>query len=124
METLNAWIRGVVTVLLVLGVGAWLFVVSLKLGTVPVVDSAGNVILDEYQRAKDILLVVLPLVTTAMGYWFGAQGKDKAEDRADKAVEEKAAVLAATGDPALLERVRAKYGEALGVPSGPERTTK
>lgn len=109
MERLNAWIRGIVTVAILLVAGWWLYQVSMRLGTAPTKDGQGNVLVDEYQRAKDILLVVLPLVTTAVGYWFGVQGKEKAEDKADQAKEEAKAIVATSEDSDLLSKAREKY---------------
>jgi hypothetical protein len=79
--------RVLITTGLFLFVAWWLFVVSGHLGDAPVVDKQGNVVMDEFQRTKDILLVVLPLLTTALGYWFGSEGKDKAEDAAKEATK-------------------------------------
>jgi hypothetical protein len=41
----------------------WPYVVYQHLGIKPEGDTAGKVVLDEFQRSKDILLVVLPLFT-------------------------------------------------------------
>ena len=70
----------------------------------------GNVV-DQYQRAKDILLVVLSLVSTTFGYWFGVHGKERAEDRADKAQTKLNAVVS-NAPPEALEQARQKYPEA------------
>jgi hypothetical protein len=112
MERLNAVARAAFTAALVLVTIWWLVEVSSRLGTAPTKDDDGNIIVDEYQRAKDILLVVLPLLTTAIGYWFGAQGKDEAEAKAQKSQEETKAVIAASTDPQLLPRARELYPRA------------
>jgi hypothetical protein len=78
-------VRGFITAAVLLITVWWLWEVSRRIGTEPVKDDAGNVTVDEYQRAKDILLVVLPLVTTAFGFWFGSHGKEKAEKKAEDA---------------------------------------
>ena len=67
----------------------WLWVVAQKLSIQPQLSDDGKVIFDEYSRSKDVLLVVLPLLTLALGYWFGSAGAAKAEEKADKA-EDKA----------------------------------
>jgi hypothetical protein len=79
--------RVLITTGLFVFVAWWLFVVAGHLGDSPLVDKQGNVVMDEFQRTKDILLVVLPLLTTALGYWFGSEGKDKAEDAAKEATK-------------------------------------
>lgn len=122
MEKLNGWVRGLVTLVILSMTLWWLVVVGARLGTPPVMGEGGAVLVDEYARAKDILLVVLPLTTTAFGFWFGVQGKDKAEEKADraeekadKAVGESKALIASSTDPELLQRARDTYPEAFGV---------
>ena len=63
----------------------WLAVVASLLGVGPTNDKAGKLLFDPFQRSKDILLAVMPLPTVALGYWFGAAGKQEAEKKADKA---------------------------------------
>src|SRR4051812_50174396 len=86
--------RVLITTGLFVFVAWWLFVVAGHLGDSPVVDQQGNVVMDEFQRTKDILLVVLPLLTTALGDWFGSGGKDKgggaAQEGAEKAKAQQA----------------------------------
>ncbi|RMB60212.1 hypothetical protein [Tessaracoccus antarcticus] len=116
------WFRPVLTLILLVLAAWWLFEVSMRIGTAPTRDTAGTTVVDEYQRAKDILLVVLPLTATALGYWFGAQGKASAENKAAKA-DEKAnqataaltAVVATSREPELLNHARTKYPEAFGL---------
>ncbi len=78
-------VRLVITLLVTVIVGFWLVMVAQRLHIAPVVSTDGTVIYDEFVRAKDILIAVLPLLTLALGYWFGAQGADKAEKKADEA---------------------------------------
>jgi hypothetical protein len=111
VDKLNIWFRGIFTVAILLAAAWWLYVVASKLGKAPTKDAQGNVV-DEYQRAKDVLLVVLPLVTTAIGYWFGAQGKEKAEEKASQANDQSRAIAAVSGDPDILAKARAKYPSA------------
>lgn len=118
------WIQTIVRAsltLILLGLSIWwLAEVASRLGTAPTKDTKGNIIVDQYQRAKDILLVVLPLVTTALGYWFGSQGKDKAETAANAAKDETqntkeqlAGVKAVVStNPELLERAKHLYPKA------------
>ena len=77
--------RVIITAGLVVFVAWWLYLVARHIGDAPVVDTHGDVVLDKFQRAKDILLVVLPLLTTALGYWFGSEGKDQAEGKVKQA---------------------------------------
>jgi hypothetical protein len=85
------WFRdigaGITTVLIFVMLIWWLVVVSRYVGTSPVVDAKGNIIQDTFGNAKDILLAILPLATTAIGYWFGSQGTTQAQDTADHATK-------------------------------------
>lgn len=65
----------------------WLALVAQRLNVQPVVKE-GTVILDEFQRAKDILLVVLPLFSATVAYFVGNQGAEKAKEDAKTAKEE------------------------------------
>ena len=56
---------------------------------------------DEFQRAKDIFVLVLPLLTTAVGYWLGSQGTAKAEEKTEVAQKQKEALLGAGSDDLL-----------------------
>jgi hypothetical protein len=114
VETINTWIRGSLTFLLLVLTVWWLTKVADHLSTAASVDDAGNVTLDPFQRSKDILLVVLPLLTTALGYWFGAAGKAKAEENADTAKQQLNEVLD-VGDKGLLEAAKQKNPAAFGL---------
>lgn len=117
--------------LILLGLVAWwLVVVAGYLGTAPVKDpETKEVLVDPYQRSKDILLVVLPIVTIALGYWFGSQGKEKAEQRSQQAQESadqkvaeaqqkvaeadaRTTALAANVNPQALEDARRAFPQA------------
>ena len=87
MDKTAMWIRAGLTGLLFLTSAYWLLEVAGQIPAVPTRDTEGQV-LDTYQRAKDILLVVLPLLTTALGYWFGAAGRENAEAKARFAMAE------------------------------------
>lgn len=114
MEKLGIWLRGFFT-FVILGLAIWGFGVTwASMGSAPIRDAAGNVTVDSFQRAKDVLLVVLPLVTTCFGYWFGTQGREKAEKREQAANEKFNAVIATSKDPAILAEARLKYPEAFG----------
>jgi hypothetical protein len=103
----------VLTIILLALVTWWLWLVALRLSIAPTKDSAGNV-LDQYQRAKDILLVILPLSTTALGYWFGVQGKDKAEAQAETANAQLTAVVDAAPEGTLKDAME-KHPKAFGL---------
>lgn len=107
-------IRAVLTVLLLVLSGWWLALVASNMSTPPTLGTDGKVVLDEFQRAKDILLVVLPLLTTALGYWFGAAGKEKAEEKADRSAKQLDSVLDAA--PAgVLEEAKRQHPDAFGL---------
>ncbi|MCW2622332.1 MAG: hypothetical protein JWL64_1934 [Frankiales bacterium] len=121
MERVNTIIRAFFTGLIFVMTLWWFFEVARRLGTAPQKDAEGNVVLDEYGRAKDILLVVLPLLTTVVGYWFGALGKEKAdekaaraEERADAAKAKTEAIAMVSSEPDLLARAQQMYPQAFG----------
>jgi hypothetical protein len=68
------------------------------------VNSKGAVIVDQYQRAKDILFIVFPLATAAVGYWFGNQGRARAQEEARQAQSKVTAVLGSSNDGDLLRK--------------------
>jgi hypothetical protein len=70
----------------------WLLLVARRLGTRPVVEN-GAVVLDEFQRAKDILIVLLPLFSASVAYWIGNKGVEKAHEDAGAARAQLTAVL-------------------------------
>jgi flagellar basal body-associated protein FliL len=84
--------RFVITMLLFGVVIYWMWMMSGDLRTGATNDATGNAV-DPFQRSKDVLLVALPLLTTAVGYWFGAEGKERAEQRAHEAQEKSASSL-------------------------------
>ena len=112
MKDVALWIRGALTLVLLALTAWWLLKVSTTLDASPIKDSDGNVV-DSYQRAKDILLAVLPLLTLALGYWFGSAGKEKSDAKADAAQTRLTAVMDA-GEPGLLQRARQLNPKAFG----------
>jgi hypothetical protein len=90
----------------------WLAVVLNRLGTAPQVNSKGAVIVDQYQRATDILFVVFPLATAAVGYWFGNQGRTRAQDQAQQAQSKVTAVLGSSDDGDLLRKAAESFPAA------------
>jgi hypothetical protein len=124
------WIRGLVTLALFGLCAWWLVEVSRQVGSAPVHDADG-LVLDRFERSKDILLVVLPLLGTALGYWFGAAGRESAEGKARQAsadaesahqearqTEQRlSSVLATSADTDLLKRAREQHPEAFGLSS-------
>jgi len=87
----------------------WLAVVLNRLGTAPQVNAKGAVIVDQYQRATDILFVVFPLATAAVGYWFGNQGRSRAQEQAQQAQSKLTAVLGTSADGDLLKNAAATF---------------
>ncbi len=74
----------------------------------------GSGVVDPFARAKDIFSLILPLVSSALGYWFGVQGKDKAEARADDATKTLTGVALVSTDPDLINKARDAYPGILG----------
>jgi hypothetical protein len=89
MKTIGAFVATILTAAIVIW---WLVIVAQKLGVKPEVEN-GNVVLDEFGRAKDILLVVLPLFSAALAYWVGASGTQDAKKDAEGAKEKLDAVI-------------------------------
>jgi hypothetical protein len=108
----------------------WLAVVLSRIGSAPTVTSNGAVIVDQYERAKDILLIVFPLATAAVGYWFGNQGRARAQEQAQQAQSKVTAVLGTSADAELLKKAAATFPAAFPELSHPglndtaARTTK
>src|SRR5687767_15127287 len=90
---LDIRVRIGITVLLFLIAAWWLYINAKNLGTPAGAQDANGNVLDEFTSAKDILLVVLPLLTSALGYWFGAAGKDQAEQKAEQSRSQLSAVI-------------------------------
>jgi hypothetical protein len=121
MEKTAMYIRAVLTGILFLITTYWLLEVAGQISSVPMRDDEGNV-LDTYQRSKDVLLVVLPLLTTALGYWFGAAGRENAEAKATQAMREARktqqkleGVLGSSREQDLLSKAQELYPDAFGL---------
>lgn len=122
MEKAALYIRAVLTGVLFLMTTYWLLEVAGQISTFPTRDNEGHV-LDTYQRAKDVLLVVLPLLTTALGYWFGAAGRENAEAKAIQAMSDARrtqqkleGVLGSSREHDLLSKAQSLYPDAFGLP--------
>ena len=70
----------------------WLIIVASKIGVEPVVEN-GNVVMDEWERSKDILIIVLPLFSAALAYWVGSQGEADAKKETDETKKQLDAVI-------------------------------
>jgi hypothetical protein len=110
--------RLLITAALLLLVIWGLLLVTLHLTDGIIKDANGNVV-DSYQRSTDILHVLVPLLTIALGYWFGAEGKENAEKRATAAQNDATnarrqlgAVLASSSEPDLLQKAQGADREA------------
>jgi len=96
----------------------WLYMVATRINVQPVVNASGAVVLDEYARAKDILLVVLPLFTATLAYWVGAKGTSDAKEEtaeAKKQTEKTQAQLNAVvdvSDRGILKNAMTEFPEA------------
>lgn len=73
-----------VTVLVFILVIVWMVAVWRNLGKAPHYRK-DTLSYDEFTRAKDVLVLVLPLLTTAVGYWLGSQGTAAAQKKAETA---------------------------------------
>lgn len=116
---------GFCTVAVFIILGVWIVIVARTVGTAPTLDSTGKVVFDEFGNAKDILLAILPLATTSLGYWYGSQGTNDAKDdaaaaktqaaqsagEASSAKDQLAAVLD-TAQPGALEQAKDKHADA------------
>ena len=115
-STLAALIKSIATLVITVFVFGiviwWLAVVLNRLGTAPRVNSQGAVIVDQYQRATDILFVVFPLAAAAVGYWLGNQGRARAQEQAQQAQSRLTAVLGSSGDAELLKKAAATFPAA------------
>jgi hypothetical protein len=89
IDLMNTWFRGigaVVTTLVVFAILIWtLAYVFPNIGVAAQLDKDGKVVLDKFGNIKSILLVVLPLASTTIGYWLGTQGTTQAQTSADQA---------------------------------------
>jgi chloramphenicol 3-O-phosphotransferase len=90
----------------------WLVIVAQKLGVKAEVKN-GNVVLDQYGRAKDILLVVLPLFSAALAYWVGSSGTQEAKNEAAGAKQQLDAVID-TAPEGTLQRAKELHRDAWG----------
>jgi hypothetical protein len=79
----------VVSVLVLIVVFGWLVLVAMNIGSAPVMGSDGKTVLfDKFTRTKDIFTAILPLLTTAVGFWLGSQGTMQAQQQASNAHEQ------------------------------------
>jgi hypothetical protein len=112
------WPRLSITAALLLLVVWGLVLVAGHLTDGIIKDANGNVV-DSYQRSSDVPHILVPLLTIALGYWFGAEGKENAEKRATAAQDDAAAVrrqlaavLGSSSEPDLLSKARDADKEA------------
>lgn len=118
MADVGTKVRGWFTGILLTIMTGWLVVVGFTLDT-PVTKAADGSVLDVFERAKDVLLVVTPLLTTALGYWFGSAGRHEAQETAnsaraaaDVAHRQLAGVLDSSSEPGLLIKAKLANSEA------------
>ena len=119
------WFKGtgtmLVTLFIFVFVGAWLYFTATKVDVAPIFNRKGVATIDQYQRAKDILQIIFPLATAAVGFWFGNQQTAQAQKQADNATKRASdahqqaqasqakveAILGASSDPNLLQKATA-----------------
>jgi hypothetical protein len=76
----------VVSVIVMLAVFGWLIVVGFNIGAAPAMSGDGKTVLyDRFLRTKEIFALILPLLTTAVGFWLGSQGTVHAQNQASYA---------------------------------------
>ena len=85
-------------------------------GTRPEIED-GQVVLDKFGNAKDVLLVVLPLASAAVGYWFGNRGIAEANTNA-QAAREDANAAQQQKEAAVKEQVAVVTTAAAKLPAG------
>jgi hypothetical protein len=117
-----------ISVSLLLLVTTWIVVVVNQIGTVPVYNSDGSVRMDEYSRTKDLLALLLSLLTTAAGFWFGSQ-RDQVRRKSrpppppirETAQDQRAAILSVSppmpGGGNVLKVAKEANPDAFGVPA-------
>lgn len=110
-STVSIVIRAVITIALLIFTAWAISNVTSTLSALPVKDAQGNVVLDQYARANALLLVLLPLLTTILGHWFGSQGTARAEARMEKQSAKLEAVLD-TAPENVMKLARDRYPEA------------
>lgn len=114
LGSFGEWTRLALTLILLAVLVWWLCEVRVRLDVEPIVKN-GAVALDPFKNAQNILLVVLPLASTALGYWFGAQGKEKAQATAEAASAQLNAVVDSSKEP-LLKKAMEINPKAFGLP--------
>ncbi len=84
--------------------------------TPPQLDANGNVLVDPFANVKDLLTGVAAVATLALGYWFGAAGKDAAQETAAQAQGAlSVAVASAPGDGKLdMKDLQQRFPKAFG----------
>ena len=55
------------------------------MGKVPIYNQDGTLRMDQFIRARDVLALVLPFLTTVAGFWLGSQGTAQAQNQAEAA---------------------------------------
>ncbi len=109
---LRAWGSIVVTVLVFVAFFWTLYYLLHNISDTPKMTGT-TTIRDQFDRSKTAIGFTAPLVTLALGYWFGADGKAKAEAKAEGAVAEAKqanaetkAVLSVVQDPEIVTKAR------------------
>jgi hypothetical protein len=84
--------------------------------TAPQLDADGKVLVDPFANAKDLLTGVAAVATLALGYWFGAAGKDAAQETASQAQGALSVAVASTpGDGKLdMKDLQQRFPKAFG----------
>lgn len=91
----------VLTLVVLIGVAAWLFTVARNIDvSVSLAEDGRTVVKDPFTRSKDILSLILPLLTTLVGFWVGTKGTEEAKEETSKAKAQREAFKEVAKDKA------------------------
>jgi hypothetical protein len=88
----------------------WLVVVRSLLDKPPQIEN-GVIVLDQFQRAKDILLVVFPLFSAAVAYWIGSKEVNAMKEQRNAAERRLLAVVDVAPSGTLID-AQQRYPDA------------
>ncbi len=88
----------------------WLIVVQLLLDKPPIIEN-GVIVLDQFQRAKDILLVVFPSFSAAVAYWLGSKEANAARALRNLA-ERRLLAVVDVAPPGILAEAEKRHPDA------------
>lgn len=113
MDRLKNTGAAIASILIFAFVVVWSVLVATKIGNPPKLQTKTDGPYDSFEQTKSIFVLILPLLTTAAGYWLGSLGTAKAEKSADNAKAKNEALLTA-GTPEILQAAVALNPTAFG----------